>query len=40
MLDLGHPGDAHAHRASDLLLAQAQLLASLGELMPARLGQQ
>jgi hypothetical protein len=40
VLDLGHPGDAYAHGGSDLLLAQAQLLAGLGELVPARLGEQ
>lgn len=40
MLDLGYPGDAHSHGGGDLLLAQAQLLAGLGELVPARLGEQ
>jgi hypothetical protein len=40
VLDLGYPGDAHAHGGGDLLLAQAQLLAGLGELMPAGLGEQ
>jgi hypothetical protein len=40
MLDLGHPGDAYAHGGGDLLLAQGQLLADLGELMPAGLGEQ
>jgi len=37
--DLGYAGDADAH-GGDLLLAQAQLLAGLGELVPARLGEQ
>ncbi len=40
MLDLGYPGDAHSHGGGDLLLALAQLLAGLGELVPARLGEQ
>ncbi len=40
VLDLGHPGDAHPHGGGDLLLAQGQLLAGLGELVPARLGEQ
>ena len=40
MLDLGHPGDAHPHRGRDLFLAQGQLLAGLGELVPAGLGEQ
>ena len=39
-LDLGYPGDAHSHGGGDLLLVQAQLLAGLGELVPARLGEQ
>jgi len=37
VLDLGYAGDADAHGGGDLLLAQAQLLAGLGELVPARL---
>jgi hypothetical protein len=40
VLDLGYPGDAHAHGGGDLLLAQAQLPAGLGELVPAGLGEQ
>jgi len=40
VLDLGYPGDAHPHGGGDLFLAQAQLLAGLGELVPARLGKQ
>ncbi len=40
MLDLGYPGDAHPHGGGDLLLAQAELLAGLSELVPARLGKQ
>jgi hypothetical protein len=40
VLDLRYPGNAHAHGGGDLPLAQAQLLAGLGELVPARLGQQ
>ena len=40
VLDLGYAGDADAHGGGDLLLAQAQLLAGLGELVPARLGEQ
>ena len=40
VLDLGYPGDADAHRGGDLLLAQAELLAGLGELVPAGLGEQ
>jgi len=40
VLDLGYPGDAYAHGGGDLLLAQAQLLAGLGELVPAGLGEQ
>jgi hypothetical protein len=36
MIDLGYgyTGDAHAHGGGDLLLAQAPLLADLGELVP------
>ena len=40
MLNLRHPGNAHAHGGSGLLLAQTQLLAGLSELVPARLGEQ
>jgi hypothetical protein len=40
VLDLGHPGDAHAHGGGDLLLAQARQLAGLGELVPAGPGKQ
>jgi len=40
VLDLGYPGDAHSHGGGDLLLAQAQLFAGLGELVPAGLGEQ
>ena len=35
VFDLGYPGDAHSHGGGDLLLAQAQLLTGLGELVPA-----
>jgi hypothetical protein len=40
LLDLGYPGDTHAHGRGDLLLTQAQLLAGLGKLVPARPGKQ
>jgi hypothetical protein len=40
VLDLGYPGRAHCPGGGDLLLAQAQLLAGLSELVPARLGEQ
>ncbi len=40
VLDLGYPGDADPHGGGDLLLAQAQLLAGLGKLVPAGLGEQ
>src|SRR5260370_18764723 len=40
VLDLGYPGDADAHGGGDLLLGQAELLAGLGELVPAGLGEQ
>jgi hypothetical protein len=40
LLDLGYPGDTHAHGGGDLLLTQAQLLAGLGKLVPARPGKQ
>lgn len=39
MLDLGDPGDADAHGSGDLLLGQAQVLAGLGELVPAGAGE-
>ena len=35
MLDLGYPGDTYVRGGGDLLLAQAQLLAGLGEPVPA-----
>jgi len=38
VLDLGYPGDTYVRGGGDLLLAQAQLLAGLGELVPARPG--
>lgn len=40
MLDLGHPGDADIHRCRDLSPAEAEVLAGLGELMPAGLREQ
>jgi hypothetical protein len=39
VLDLDTPSDGHAHGDSDLLFAQTQMLARLGELVPARLGE-
>jgi hypothetical protein len=30
VLDLGDPGDAHAHGGGDLLLGQAEILAVVG----------
>jgi hypothetical protein len=40
VLDLGYPGNAYSHSSGDLPLAQAQVLAGLGEMVPARLGEQ
>jgi hypothetical protein len=39
VLDLGYPGNGHADGDGDLYLARNQLLAGLGELVPARLGE-
>jgi hypothetical protein len=39
VLDLGYPGDGRARGGSDLLVAQAQLLAGFGELVAAGLGE-
>jgi len=40
VLDLGDPGDAHPKRRGDVLLAAAELLTGLGELVTAVLGEQ